>query len=543
MNARQGETGTGATATEVPETTPSGAHRGHRWATLAVLCITLLLISIDSTILNVALPSIVRALHATSSQLQWIVDAYAIVFAGLLLSLGALGDRMGRKWVFMGGLVVFGTGSGFAAWSESPGGLTLARAVMGVGAAALMPSTLSILTNVFVSQRDRARAIGIWSGTAGLGVAIGPVLGGFLLVHFWWGSVFLINVPLAAAGLLATAFLVPNSRNPLAKVADPLGSLLSIVGLGLLLYGIIEAPSRSWSSWLIIGALAGSAACVSAFVVWERHTDHPMLPMELFGARRFSVAIASLALVLFALLGLFFLMTQYLQFCLGFSPLQTGLAIAPIALILLVVAPLSVLAVRHVGTKPVVVCGLLLISAGLGLLSFTTTGAAYADALPGFVLIGLGVGLTLAPSTDSIMGSVPKELAGVGSATNDTAMQVGGALGVGILGTALNVRYQDSMAPLLAHFSVPAPIKTLILGSVGGGLAVAERVPGRSGDALAQAAKEGFVSGMDVGLIIGSVIVAVAAVVVLALLPNRPSGAVRTDPLPPSDPSCKQNLP
>ncbi len=493
-----------------------------RWATLAVLCVTLLLISLDNTVLNVAIPSIVRSVHATSSQLQWIVDAYAVVFAGLLLSLGALGDRVGRKWVFMAGLVVFAAGSAMAAWSGSPDRLTLARAVMGVGAAALMPCTLSILSNVFVAERDRARAIGIWSGTAGLGVAIGPILGGFLLVHFWWGSVFLVNVPIAAVGLVATAFLVPNSKTPSAKRADPIGSLLSILGLGLLLWGIIEAPSRTWTSPLIIGARVGSAVILTAFVIWERHSEHPMLPMRFFGNRRYSVAIASLALVLFALMGLFFLMTQYLQFGLGFSPLRTGLAIGPVAVVLLVVAPLSVVAARKFGTKAVVSGGLLLIAVGLGMLSRTTVQSTYADVLPWFFVMGVGVGLTLAPSTEAIMGSIPKEEAGVGSATSDTSMQIGGALGVGVLGTALITRYRNFMTPLLAHLPIPANIKTVILGSVGGALAVAHQVPGTSGDTLAATAIRGFISGMDIGLIIASVFAAAASVVVLALLPNRP---------------------
>ena len=499
----------------------AGRGGGWRWATLAVLCVTLLLTSLDSTILNVAIPSIVLSLHATSSQLQWIVDAYAVVFAGLLLTLGALGDRVGRKWVFMGGLVVFGAGSALAAWSGSAASLTAARAVMGVGAAALMPCTLSILTNVFVAERERARAIGIWSATAGLGVAIGPILGGFLLVHYWWGAVFLVNVPVAAVGLLAAAFLVPNSRNPAAKRSDPVGAVLSMLGLSLLLWGIIEAPNRSWTSPEVVVALAASALIIAGFVVWERRSDHPMLPMRFFGNRRYSAAIGSLALVLFALLGMFFLVTQYLQFCLGFTPLETGLAIGPIAAVLLVVAPLSVVGARRFGTKAVVSAGLALVAVGLGLLSRTTVHGTYHDALPWFVLIGTGVGLTLAPSTESIMGSLPREQAGVGSATSDTAMQIGGALGVGVLGTALAIRYQNVMAPLLAHTPVPAGIKSLILGSVGGALAVAERLPGGAGGTLAAAAKRGFVSGMDLGLVVAAIIVALAGVVVLAVLPNR----------------------
>jgi EmrB/QacA subfamily drug resistance transporter len=469
-------------------------------------------------------------LHATSSQLQWIVDAYAVVFAGLLLTLGALGDRVGRKWVFMGGLVVFAVGSLLAAWSPTPDRLTAARAVMGVGAAALMPCTLSILTNVFAAENERARAIGIWSGTAGLGVAIGPVLGGFLLTHYWWGSVFLINVPIAAVGLVATIFLVPDSKSPFAKRADPIGALLSIAGLSLLLWGIIEAPNLSWTAPSIVGALVGSAVIIGAFVVWERRCDHPMLPLRFFTKRRYSAAIASLALVLFALLGLFFLMTQYLQFVLSFSPLKTGLAISPVALVLLVVAPLSVVVARRIGTKLTVAGGLLLIAIGLGLLSRTTVHATYGDALPLFIVLGVGVGLAMAPSTESVMGSVPRAEAGVGSATSDTSMQIGGALGVAVLGTALTIRYQDVLRPLLAHQPVPAAVERVILGSVGGALAVAERVPGSSGVALAAAARRGFISGMDLGLIVASVVVAVAGIVVLAALPSR--GA----PSPPAEP-------
>jgi EmrB/QacA subfamily drug resistance transporter len=493
----------------------------HRWATLAVLCVTLLLISLDNTVLNVALPSIVRSIGASSSQLQWMVDAYAVVFAGLLLSLGALGDRVGRKWVFMAGLVVFGGGSAFAAWSGNPDRLTLARAVMGVGAAALMPCTLSILTNVFTAERDRVRAIGIWSGTTGLGVALGPILGGFLLAHFWWGSVFLVNVPVALIGLITAVWLVPNSKNPTATRPDLLGAGLSIVGLGLLLWGIIEAPGRGWSSPLIVGALATAAVAIAVFIVWERRIDHPMLPLRFFSNRRYSAAIAALALVLFALLGMFFLMTQYLQFVLGFSALEAGVRIAPVALALLVIAPLSVVVARRIGSKVVVGTGLVLIATGLGLLSETTVAGTYADCIGPFLILGVGVALALAPCTESVMGSLPIEEAGVGSATNDTAMQIGGALGVGVLGTALTLRYQHLVVPVIAHAGVPASVQRLIESSLGAALAVAQRAPGRQGKALAVLARHAFVSGMDLALVIATVVVALAAVLVVVLLPNH----------------------
>ena len=505
----------------------TGQHR--RWATLAVLCVTLLLISLDNTVLNVALPTIVRSLGASSSQLQWMVDAYAVVFAGLLLSLGALGDRAGRKWVFMGGLVVFGGGSAFAGWSGSPDRLTLARAVMGIGAAALMPCTLSILTNVFTAEADRARAIGIWSGTSGLGVALGPILGGLLLAHFWWGAVFLVNVPVAAIGLVAAIWLVPNSKNPDCARPDPVGAGLSMLGLGLLLWGIIEAPGRGWSSPLIVGALVGASVVIALFVGWERHIDHPMLPLRFFSKRRYSVAIAALALVLFALLGMFFLMTQYLQFALGYSPLEAGVRVAPVALVLLAIAPFSVVAARRFGTKLVVASGMALIALGLGLLSTTTLAGTYADCIGPFAILGLGVALALAPSTESVMGSLPIDEAGVGSATNDTAMQVGGALGVGVLGTALTLRYQHLLAPVVARAGVPASIEKLIQSSLGAALAVAHHAPKREGAALASLARSAFVSGMDLALIIATVVVGVAAVLVLLLLPNHGTRATPAD--------------
>ncbi len=503
-----------------------------RWGVLACLCVTLLLISLDTTILNIAMPSIVRSLKANSSQLQWMVDAYAMAFAGLLLLLGSLGDRVGRKWTFMAGLAVFAASSTGSAFAATPDRLVLARAAMGVGAAAIMPSTLSILANVFPEERDRSRAIGIWSGTTGLGVAAGPVVGGWLLAHFWWGSVFLVNVPIALAGLVTAALVVPNSRNPAAKRPDPGGAALSVAGLGALLWGIIEAPGRGWGSPPILGALGGSVVAMTAFVLWERRSDHPLLPMKFFRSRRFSAAVAAMALILFGLLGAFFVLTQWLQFALGYSPLQSGLRVAPIALVLLVAAPVSTALARRIGSKPVVFSGLLLISLGLGLLSRTSAASHYLGAVPAFVLLGVGAGLALAPSTESVLGSLPREEAGVGSATSDTALQLGGALGVALVGTALNMRYQGRLAPLLAHYPVPTPIRQLILGSLGGARAVAARVGGATGAALDEAARSAFLSGMDTGLLVGSLVVAAAALVVLVVLPNRPN---RPDPATPDN--------
>jgi len=492
-----------------------------RWAVLAVLCLTVLITNLDGTILNVALPTIVRTLHATSSQLQWIVDAYVIVMAGLLLIAGSLGDHLGRKWVFLGGLVVFAAGSGASAFSASPGELIAARSFMGVGAAAILPSTLSILTNVFTEPLDRARAIGLWSGTSGLGLAIGPVVGGWLLAHYWWGSVFLINVPIAAAVCLAAWFIVPGSKNLAAKRPDLVGASCSLLGIALLLWGLIEAPTRGWTSLAILGALIGAVLVVTVFIIWERHTTHPLLELSFFRSRRFSVAMGALSLVLFALSGGLFLFTQYFQFSLGYSALQTGLRIAPIAAVLVVVASLSSTLVRYVGTKVVVFAGMVLIAVGFAMLSSVTIHSAYTNVLPALILLGIGTGLAVAPCTESVMGSVSVDLAGVGSATNSTALQVGSALGVAVLGSLLNTRYQVDLRALLGHYSVPAPIVQTTVGSLGGALQVANRLGGALGAQLALAARQSFISGMVLAVSVGAVISGAAAIVVAVLLPAR----------------------
>jgi EmrB/QacA subfamily drug resistance transporter len=493
----------------------------HRYLVLVVLCVTLLLTSLDNTVLNVALPSIVRDLGASAGQLQWIVDAYAVTFAGLLLVMGSLGDRLGRKWVFEAGLVVFAVGSLGAAFSPTTQWLTFSRAVMGVGAAALMPCTLSILTNVFTAPHDRAKAIGIWSATAGIGVAIGPIIGGLLLSNYWWGSVFLVNVPIASIGLVAAAIWVPNSKDKTPHATDIPGALLATSGFALLLWGIIAAPTRSWSDPIVVVSLLAAAALLVGFVIYERHSPDPMLPMHFFSDRRYSAAIGALALTLFALLGMFFLLTQYLQFALGYSPLATGVRIAPLAAVILIAAPASVWLVHKLGTKSVVSFGLLLIAIGLGLLSRTTIHTTYAQCLPWFILIGTGVGLALAPSTESVMGSVPTARAGVGSATSDSAMQVGGALGVAILGTVLAMGYKAMLSPLLASYHAPTAVKSVILSSLGGANAVAAHLPSQAHAKLVNSATRAFINGMDQGLLIACIVVAVAGAVVLIALPGR----------------------
>ncbi len=490
---------------------------------LAVLCLSVLIINLDGTVLNVALPRIVATLHVDAAQLQWIVDAYVVVLAGLLLIAGSLGDHLGRKWVFVVGLVIFATGSALSAFSPRAADLIAARAFMGVGAAAIMPSTLSILTNVFTTPHDRARAIGLWSGTNGLGLALGPMIGGWLLAHYWWGSVFLINVPIAALAVAVVLWVVPNSRNPVASRPDLPGAALALVGVAVLLWGIIEGPGRGWGSIAIVGALGGALVLLGAFVALERHSTHPLLELSFFRSRRFSVAMSALALTIFALSGVMFLLTQFFQFTLGYSPLATGLRITPVAAVLVVVAALSTALARAIGTRVVVFVGMVLISLGLALLSLVSVHSSYVSMLPAFMLLGVGTGLAVAPSTDSVMGSVPVDLAGVGSATNSTALQVGSALGVAVLGSLLSTHYQATMTRLVTARGVPSVIARAIEGSLGGALLAAGRA-GALGPSLALAARQAYVSAMIFAVDVGALIVGVAAVVVALALPARAEG-------------------
>lgn len=502
----------------------SSQHLGTgRELVLVVLCLSVLVTNVDGTILNVALPSIVADLHATQSQLQWMVDAYMVVLAGLLLIAGWLGDQLGRKYVFLGGMAIFALGSGLSAFAASSGELITARAFMGVGAAAILPSTLSILTNVFVTPRDRARAIGLWSGMNGLGLAIGPLVGGWLLSRFWWGSVFLINVPVAMVTIAVGALVVPDSKNPSAKRPDVLGATASLVGVALLLWAIIEGPSRGWTSAPIVFGAFGAMAVLGVLVVIERRTSHPLVELSFFSSRRFSVAMLGLGLTVFALSGTMFLLTQYLQFVLGYSALATGLRITPIALVLVLVASLSMTLVRVVGTKVVVALGMGAIALGLGLLSATSADSTYLQDLPAFFLLGIGSGLSVAPCTDAVMGAVPRALAGVGSATNSTALQIGSALGVAVIGSLLSARYQTNMDQVLRHVSMPAAVETLAKGSLGGALALADRLGGTSGLQLATASRDSFISAMDFAVEVGALIVAGAIALVLVLLPSRES--------------------
>lgn len=509
--------------TTTPATRPATDGR-RRWMTLAVLCLALLVVGIDGTIVNVALPSLVRELGATSTQLQWIVDAYTIIFASFLLIAGSTGDRLGRKKAFIAGLALFTAGSAACAFARSAHELILFRGVQGLGAAFIMPATLSILANVFRDSAERAKAIAIWAGVSGLGVAIGPLAGGWLLVHFWWGSIFLVNVPLGIVTIGAALALVPESRDRDAPRLDLVGTVLFTIGLIALLFGIIEGPTQGWTAPLVIAAFVVALVLLGAFVVTERRIDNPLLDLSFFANPRFSAASVAVTLVFFAMFGSVFFASQYLQFVLGYSALRSGAALLPVAAVLMIASPLSARAAAHVGTKIVVTIGLALVAIGLYLFSFATADSGYLPISGMLIIIGIGMGTAMAPATDSIMGSIPPEKAGVGAAVNDTTREIGGALGVAILGSIATGLYtsQISANPQFATLAKAAPAAAdAVRGSVGGAALVAEKLPPAAAKLLVDTANAAFIHGIHRAVIVGAVVALAGAVVALVFLPAR----------------------
>jgi EmrB/QacA subfamily drug resistance transporter len=488
-----------------------------RWATLAVLSLSLVIIGLDNTILNVALPTLVRELGASGSELQWMVDAYVLVFAGLLLTMGALGDRFGRKLALNSGLILFGAASIAAAYVDTAGALIAARAVMGIGGALIMPSTLSIITNVFKGP-ERGRAIAAWAAVAGLGIVIGPALGGWLLENFWWGSIFLINVFVAIAALVAGWFLVPESKDPEATPLDPLGAVLSIVGLVALVYAIIEAPGEGWTDTKVLIAFGLAVVLLGLLLWWETRTEHPMLRLSFFENPRFSAAAAAITLVFFAMFGTVFMLTQYLQFVLGFTPLEAGIRVMPVAT-MVIAAPLSARLTERFGTKRVVAAGLLIVAAAMAIFATIDTGSGYGHVAIAISLLGVGMGTAMAPATDSVMGSLPLAKAGVGSAMNDTTRQVGGALGVAILGSILASSYSSAMGPAVAQ--LPPEAAAVASDSIGGALAVAAQI-GDAAAPLVEAAKTAFIDGMGTAIWVASGVALLGAILTWLFLPARP---------------------
>lgn len=492
-----------------------------------MLCLSLLIIGMDNTILNVALPRIQEELSATGSQLQWIVDSYVIVYASLLLTTGSLGDRFGRKGALAAGLTIFGVGSFACAFATTANQLIAARAFAGIGGALIMPATLSILTNVFPAE-ERGKAIGIWAGVSGLGIVIGPLTGGWLLSHYHWGAVFLINIPIVIVALIAGRQLLPTSRDPHAPRLDLVGTVLGALGLAATLFGIIEAPARGWTDSLVLGGFALGLTLLAAFVVYELRSDHPMLEIGFFKNRTFSGASLAITLVFFAMFGSMYFLTQYLQFVLGYSAMKAGAALIPAAGMMMLVAPNSARLTRYLGTRTTVALGLGGVATALAILTRATVGSGYGLIALVLAVLGAGMSMAMSPATEAIMGSIPKEKAGIGSAMNDTTRQVGGALGVAVLGSITAGAYKQSMAKVPGFELLPDPARKAVTDSIGGAFKVAQLIP-QGADQIHAAARASFVDAMTHTLWFGAGIAVVGALVAFVFLPARPIDEIDVD--------------
>lgn len=493
-----------------PSPSQESVHQ-HRWWILGVLCLSLVLIVAGNSSLNVALPSIQRSLHSSPTQLQWMNDAYSMVFAVLLLPAGALADRFGRKTSLQFGLIVFALASLVATFGTTNWHLISMRALTGFGAAFIMPGTLSILTNVFRDPRERQRAIAIWAGFAGLGGALGPIISGLLLEHFAWGSVFFISVIIAAVALVAGTILLPNSSDPAEATLDPLGVLLAVGTVGFLLYGIIEAPTNGWLSPITIATVIVGLVIATGFVVWELRTAKPMLDIRLFKIRAFSIGSSTISLQFFAMYGLYFAMAQYLQISHGYSPLQAGLAGLPIGILGMVGAPLSATFVRRFGHRNVVAVGLLLSAGGLAIMAGVTPTTAFGILFIGFCLMGFGNGQSTAPSTTLIMASVPRAKSGVGSAVNDLSRELGGALGIAVLGSVMASVYANTIAHNAGVLASEAGTTVETTLSRAGQLAATNPA---AANGLHHAAQVSFAQGFGAAMTAGAVILVLNALLV-----------------------------
>jgi EmrB/QacA subfamily drug resistance transporter len=483
-------------------------------------------INLDTTIVNVALPSLVRELHASNSQLQWVVDAYNLLFAASVLAAGSLSDRFGRKGMLLAGLAVFGLASLAGGLTDGPGQLIAARAVMGVGSAMVFPSTLSLLSNVFTERGERARAIGLWGAITGAAIALGPIVGGWLLELFDWRSIFFVMTPIAALAGLLVARYVPTSRDPHAARIDRAGFALSTATVGLLVYTIIEAPSHGWGSARTIGSFAVTALLAAAFVARERSTAEPMLDLTLFRNLRFTAASVSVAISFFALSGFIFLVTQYFQFLKGYGPLSTGIRLLPVASFVAISSIVGAkLAVRF-GTKLVVASGLLSMAAFYLWVTSTSATTGYGTIAAQMVVLGTGMGLTSAPATEAIMGVVPKAKAGVGSAINDATRLLGGTLGVAVIGSVYASLFASRLTSALPG-GLPAAAVRTAHASVGAALTVASKAAQSGHPALAVAIHNGahsaFFAGFSTANYLAAGVAGAGAVMALVLLPAQPN--------------------
>ncbi|WP_415651084.1 MFS transporter [Rhodococcus qingshengii] len=500
--------------------------RTSRRSVLLVLCAATLAISLATTAINVALPSLALDFQANNRELQWIVDAYNLLFATFVLAFGSLSDRYGRKGALLLGLTIFGGGAVGASFADSSGQLIAWQAVMGLGAAFVYPTTLSILSNVFTERTEKAKAIGIWGATTGVGVACGPILGGWLLEHLWWGSVFLALAAGAAIAIGVSAAVVTTSRDPSAPRIDVGGLVLSVLAVGTLVYTVIEAPEHGWISAATLGGFALAAALLFAMVMWERNQDEPMIDVQLFTNMRFTAASAAVTFAYFALFGFIFLISQYFQLVRGFGPLDTGLKFIPVAASIAVGSVLGTILAVRLGNKLIVTVGLVLFSAAFLWISTLSESTSYTEIALQMIPLGLGLGLTAAPATEAIMGAVPPEKAGIGSGMNDATREVGGTLGVAIIGSVYASLYASSLASSDAAQNLPDDVRSAVEDSVGGAVIASGllRTAGEHNAAqtISDVANHAFLDGLASGSYVAAAVTALGALVAAAFLPSRP---------------------
>ena len=489
-----------------------------RWWTLAVLCLSLFIVFVGNSSLNVTLPTLSRDLHASTSQLQWVVALYSLVFAGLLFSSGALGDRFGRKGALQLGFVLFLAGAATASRSHAMWQLIACRGLMGAGAAFIMPSTLSIIINVF-PPAERPKAIAIWASITGAAGALGPVASGLLLGHFWWGSVFLINVPVILVALVAGHFLVPTSHDPHEARLDPVGAVLSTLGIASLVYALIQAPQIGWRSPQTLIAFGVAAGALTAFVLAELRIAEPMLDMRFFRNPAFATGTGGMVLVFLGMFGVIFLVTLYFQLVLGYSPLSAAVRMLPIAGIMLLVSPQTPRLAARFGAHRVVAAGMGLLAVGLLALRGVGVQANYPYLVLVFVAVVGGIALSMAPMTASIMSAVPPRRAGAGSAMNDATRELGAALGVAVLGSLAASRYSSALHPVLG--SLPAAGQALARSGLAGALQAASVLPHAAAVRLTEGAESAFVSGFHLAVTMAAGLAVVASVIVYRYLPQR----------------------
>ncbi|MFD4411089.1 MFS transporter [Streptomyces sp. NPDC058466] len=497
-----------------------------RWFALLVLCLSLLIVVMANTSLIVAAPDMTQDLGLSSSDLQWVVDGYTVPYAALMLVLGSIGDKYSRRGALVAGLVIFAGGSVMGSQVDQTGLVITARAIMGVGAAVVMPATLSLLVAMF-PQRERARAITAWTATSGLAIAVGPLVAGWLLEDHSWGSTFLINVPIAVVAVIGALALVPPSKAEKMGRIDYVGGLLSIVSVGSLVYAIIEGPHFGWGVGPVTAAVVAGVGLL-AFVAWELRHPHPMLDVRKFAQRPFSGSMMAVLFFFFGTFGAIYYSTQFLQFVLGYDALATGVRLLPLAGAVFVGAAVTGQLTPRLGMKPMVVAGMLIGTAGVFLLTQIDKGSTYTDFLTPMMMLGFAIGLSVSPATDTIMSSFPESELGVGGGANDTALELGGSLGIALLGSLLGTAYKDKLTDLVGGH-LPAAAMETAKDSVGGGLAVAEQIAKtpsagpQQAQALADAVQEAFAHGIAQTSLVGGIIMAGGTLIVLAVLPGHRS--------------------